>query len=45
MVSDTLKTTQATRRFLETLPMRDIPAQHVVVEPLDSCDAANEEYA
>ena len=33
-----LKTAQVTRRFLETLPMRDIPAQYVVVKPLDASD-------
>ena len=34
-----LKDADVTRRFLEALPMRDIPAQHVIVKPLDRTDS------
>jgi Uncharacterised ArCR, COG2043 len=33
-----LKSADVTRRFLGALPMRDIPAQYVVVKALDLCD-------
>ena len=38
-----LKNAQVTRRFLEALPMRDIPAQYVVVKPLDASDPENDD--
>lgn len=38
-----LKSAQVTRRFLEALPMRDIPVQYVVVKPLDASDPENDE--
>ncbi|MFY9912805.1 MAG: DUF169 domain-containing protein [Candidatus Sulfotelmatobacter sp.] len=37
-----LKNAQVTRRFLQTLPMRDIPVQYVVVKPLDLVDPEQE---
>ncbi|MFB3917166.1 MAG: DUF169 domain-containing protein [Terriglobales bacterium] len=33
-----LKDPEVTKRFLQALPMRDIPAQYVVVKPLDQAD-------
>jgi hypothetical protein len=38
-----LKNPEATRRFLEVLPMRDIPARYVVVKPLESADPQTED--
>jgi hypothetical protein len=37
-----LKSPEVTARFLETLPIRDIPAQYVVVKPLGLCDPEKE---
>jgi hypothetical protein len=38
-----LKTSEETKRFLGVLPMRDIPAQYVVVEPLDGVNPDKED--
>jgi len=38
-----LKSADVTRRFLESMPMRDIPAQYVVVKPLGLSDPENED--
>lgn len=38
-----LKDAQATERFLEFVPMRDIPAKYVVIKPLDLADPAVED--
>ncbi len=37
-----LQTAQVTARFLHAIPMRDIPAQYVVVAPLDVVETAGE---
>jgi len=34
-----LKTPETTKRFLQSLPLQDIPANFVVVKPLDAVDA------
>jgi uncharacterized protein (DUF169 family) len=34
-----VKSAEATRRFVEALPLRDIPARYVVVKPLEQVDA------
>jgi hypothetical protein len=38
-----LKSADAAKRFLEVLPMRDIPAHYVVVKPLDLTDPEHED--
>jgi hypothetical protein len=38
-----LKTPQVTQRFLEYIPMRDIPAKYVVIKPLGLADPAKDE--
>ena len=38
-----LKTPEVTRRFLEYVPMRDIPAQYVIVKPLRLADPAQDD--
>jgi hypothetical protein len=38
-----LKDPQATKRFLESSPMRDIPSQYVVIKPLELADPATED--
>jgi hypothetical protein len=38
-----LKNPEATKRFLAALPLRDIPAQYVIVKPLDSTDPQSED--
>jgi hypothetical protein len=38
-----LKNADATSRFLETMPMRDIPARYVIVKPLDLADPEQED--
>ena len=38
-----LKTPQATERFLESVPMRDIPAKYVVIKPLNLADPDKED--
>jgi hypothetical protein len=38
-----LKTAETTRRFLDALPMRDIPAPYVVVEPLSLAEPAKDD--
>jgi hypothetical protein len=38
-----LKDAGVTKRFLETIPMRDIPAKYVVVKPLDLADSEQED--
>jgi uncharacterized protein (DUF169 family) len=38
-----LKSAETTRSFLATMPMRDIPAQYVVVKPLELADSEREE--
>lgn len=35
-----LKSPEVTRQFLDALPMRDIPAKYVIVQPLEQCDPA-----
>jgi hypothetical protein len=37
-----LKNPQVTERFLQSVPMGDIPAQYVVIKPLDLADPASE---
>lgn len=38
-----LKDATVTKRFLETMPMRDIPTQYVIVKPLDRADPEQEQ--
>ena len=38
-----LKSPQVTERFLEYVPMRDIPAKYVVIKPLDHADPDKED--
>jgi hypothetical protein len=38
-----LKDASVTKRFLETMPMRDIPARYVIVKPLDRTDPEQED--
>lgn len=38
-----VKSAEDTRRFVQTLPIQDIPAKFVVVKPLDKVDADKEE--
>ena len=38
-----LRNPQATERFLQSMPMRDIPSQYVVIKPLDLADPASED--
>ena len=38
-----LKTPQVTQRFLESVPMRDIPAKYLIIKPLDLADPATDE--